>query len=75
MSDERDIDPDAAVEIEDPFSPKHVGAFTLIALMRLYDVQMALLGEQDAELAAKLTALHKDGKVFLPFPWLDVEDS
>lgn len=57
----------------DPFSPQAVGAFSLIALMRLYDVGMALLNETSPEVAARLAHLHAQGKVIGHFPSLDME--
>ena len=63
-----------AVEGEDPFSDEHVHAFTLITLMRIYDVQMALLKLQNAEVANKLYREHEAGHVIGTFPWLDPEE-
>lgn len=58
----------------DPFDPEFVPAFTLITLMRLYDVGMALLNEQNSDVASRLHNAHSKGKVIGTFPWLDADD-
>jgi len=59
----------------DPFAPENVGAFTLVTLMRLYDVNMALLNEQNPQVAARLHERHEQGRIIGSFPWInpDVE--
>lgn len=59
----------------DPFSPENVGAFQLIATMRLYDVMMALYREQAPGKAERLEQLHEEGKVLGSFPWLNMSDT
>jgi hypothetical protein len=67
-----EVDPEAAVEEEEvnPFDPMLAPGFTLITLMRLYDVQMALLNEVDHEAASRLNEMHAQGKVIGSFPWI-----
>jgi hypothetical protein len=64
-------DEEVTKEELDPFNPNDSPVFNLVAMMRLYDVGMALLNEQNPEAAAKLHELHEQGKVLGSFPWLD----
>jgi len=63
---------EAPVEV-DPFSPQSAPGFSLIVLMRIYDTQLALLREQNPEVAEKLVSLHAEGKILGPLPVLDTE--
>lgn len=69
------LNPTAPVEDEvtDPFSPENAPGFSLIVLMRIYDTQLALLREQNPEVAEKLVNLHAEGKILGPLPTLDTE--
>jgi len=48
-------------EIDDPFDATNAPGVSLIVLMRIYDVLMALLDEQNADKAAELLQLHATG--------------
>ena len=56
------------------FAPENFGPVVLIQLMRLYDVQMALLSCYDAEKAAYLAEMHEAGLSFTPPPAFALED-
>lgn len=58
----------------DPFDPDNVGAFQLIAMMRLYDVLMAIYREDAPEKAERLERIHSEGKTLGSFPWLDLSE-
>lgn len=60
-------------EEPDPFAPENVGAFTLVTLMRLYDVNMALLNEQNSDVARRLHEMHEQGRILGSFPWINPE--
>ena len=62
------------IPIEDPFSPENAPAFTLITLMRIYDVLMAQFNASNPDAAAKLVELHAKGKLLGSFPWLDPDE-
>lgn len=57
----------------DPTSPEHAPGLSLIVLMRIYEVQMALLREVNPEFASRLLQLHEEGKISTPMPWIDPE--
>ncbi len=59
------------VDAEDPFSAEHAPAFTLITLMRIYDVQMAILTATHPEMARGLNEIHAQGRVVGSFPYLN----
>lgn len=50
------------------FDPENFGPVVIIQLMRLYDVQMALLSCYDPEKAAMLAKMHEEGISFTPPP-------
>jgi hypothetical protein len=50
------------------FDPENFGAVVIIQLMRLYDVQMALLSCYDPEKAGMLAEMHERGLSFTPPP-------
>jgi hypothetical protein len=56
------------------FAPENFGPVVLIQLMRLYDVQMALLSCYDAEKAQALALMHEQGLTFTPPPAYAVQD-
>lgn len=58
----------------DPFSPEHAPGLSLIVLMRIYDVQMALLRAQNKEAANTLHDLHSQGKILGSLPVLDLNN-
>lgn len=61
-----------AGEREDAFSPENAAKLSLVVQMRIYDVLMALLNEQDETLANRLHELHSAGRVLGSLPWLDM---
>lgn len=58
--------------VEDAFSPENSAKLSLVVQMRIYDVLMALLNEQNEEAASLLHDLHAAGKVLGSLPWLDM---
>ncbi|AVD99211.1 hypothetical protein SEA_BILLNYE_6 [Streptomyces phage BillNye] len=50
------------------FDPENFGPVVIIQLMRLYDVQMALLACHDPEKAGILAEMHEKGMSFTPPP-------
>ncbi len=50
------------------FDPENFGTVVIIQLMRLYDVQMALLSCYDPEKAGMLAEMHERGLSFTPPP-------
>lgn len=72
MSDEQSTPSPSASEDESSgnsaFDPANFGAVVIIQLMRLYDVQMALLSCYDAEKAGTLAEMHERGLSFTPPP-------
>ncbi|QBZ72294.1 hypothetical protein SEA_CIRCINUS_7 [Streptomyces phage Circinus] len=50
------------------FDPANFGPVVIIQLMRLYDVQMALLACYDPEKAGILAEMHERGVSFTPPP-------
>jgi hypothetical protein len=50
------------------FDPTNFGPVVIIQLMRLYDVQMALLSCYDPEKAGMLAEMHERGLSFTPPP-------
>jgi hypothetical protein len=50
------------------FDPANFGPVVIIQLMRLYDVQMALLSCYDSEKAGMLAEMHERGMSFTPPP-------
>jgi len=65
-------DPPGPVEDLNPFSPNNAPGLTLVVLMRVYDVGMALLNEQNSEAARKLHELHSEGKILGSEPYIDL---
>lgn len=57
-----------AADSVNAFAPENFGPVVLIQLMRLYDVQMALLSCYDAEKAEILARMHEQGLSFTPAP-------
>lgn len=55
----------------DPTSPEFAPGLSLIVLMRMYEVQMAVLREMNPEFASILLQLHEEGKISTPMPWID----
>jgi hypothetical protein len=70
---------EGAVEPEeeplDPLSPEFAPGLSLIVLMRIYEVQLAILRETNAEVAQHLFEAHSKGIISTPMPWLDPEAS
>lgn len=61
-------------EVVDPFDSEYTHAFSLITLMRIYDVGMAILNNIDHDAASKLDKIHTEGKLIGEFPWINPED-
>jgi hypothetical protein len=61
-------------ELEDPQQdPELTQQMILLTLMRLYDVQMAILSEMHDGHAEHLGDVHDAGKLITDFPWLAQE--
>lgn len=57
------------------FDPENFQMVVLIMLMRLYDINLALLSVHDPVKATQLAALHEQGKSFTPHPaFIEEED-
>lgn len=50
------------------FAPENFSAVTVIMLMRLYDLQLALLSSVNPEQAKYIVELHERGQSFAPAP-------
>lgn len=50
------------------FHPDNLEQVKLIMMMRLYDLQLALLSVYDAEKATALAAMHEEGHILCPAP-------
>lgn len=55
----------------DPFGAEFAPAFTLITLMRIYDVGMALLKDKDEDAFKILFDMHAQGRLLGASPWID----
>lgn len=55
-----------------PFSPEEAPGVLVIIGMRIYDVLLTILAEQNESAADKLAALHEDGKLLGPLPKLNI---
>lgn len=65
-------DEDGPVEEDDAlnaFGPENAPGVSLIVLMRIYDVLMALLRNQDAAVAKDILEKHSQGLLLGPSPW------
>jgi hypothetical protein len=57
------------------FDPANFNAVMLIQMMRLYDVQLAMLSALDPEKAQALVEMHARGQTFCPAPaFIDREE-
>lgn len=67
---------DAGVREEDndPFSPVNCPKLSLVVQMRIYDVLMAILNEQNTEMADTLDRIHAAGKVAGALPYIDLTE-
>jgi hypothetical protein len=70
---ETDKDGQTSETSQDAFSAENSVKLSLVVQMRIYDVLMALLNEQNEEVATRLYELHSDGKVLGSLPWLNIE--
>lgn len=61
-------DEDIATEARSAFAPENFNQVTLIMLMRLYDLQLALLSSVNPEQAQYIVQLHECGQSFAPAP-------
>lgn len=59
----------------DAFAAANFGPVVLIQLMRLYDIQLALLSIQDPIKAQQLVEMHEQGLTFAPAPSFAVEQN
>ena len=58
---------------DDAFAPENFGRVLLIQLMRIYDIQLALLASIDPNKAEQLVQMHEQGMTFMPDPAFSVE--
>jgi hypothetical protein len=58
----------------DPFTQDNAPIVSLIVQMRLYDVMMALLNEQNPEAAAALHRVHAQGGILGSLPYIDLTE-
>lgn len=56
----------------DPFDAETAPGLSLIVLMRIYDVQMALLAKTDPDAAEALYEAHAKGHIIGPLPAIDM---
>lgn len=56
----------------DPFDAETAPGLSLIVLMRIYDVQMAMLAKTDPEAAAALYEAHSKGAIIGPLPAINI---
>lgn len=64
MTDTSDVN----VTAKSAFDPANFNEVTLIMLMRVYDLQLALLSAIDADKASLLVEFHAKGQSFCPPP-------
>lgn len=57
----------------DAFDPENFNTVLLIMLMRLYDINLALLAVHDPTKAMQLAEMHEKGLTFTPAPAFSVE--
>lgn len=57
----------------DPLSPEYAPGLNLIVLMRIYEVQLAILRESNPEAARRLLELHEQGLISTPLPYVDAD--
>lgn len=62
-------------ETNDPFDYKNAPGIQLIVLLRIYDLLAGIYSELDNEKAAGILDLHSKGKLFLPLPYIDIEEN
>lgn len=75
MDDETDFDAShdsGGIEEIGPFDEQLVKQVQLIVLMRIYDVGMAILTNMNTDAAARLHALHEQGKIKGSWPVIDM---
>lgn len=58
----------------DAFAPENFNMVLLIMLMRLYDINLALLSIHDPQKATQLVEMHEKGLSFAPHPAFTVEE-
>lgn len=62
-------------EVKSAFDPENFQMVVLIMLMRLYDINLALLSVHDPVKASQLARMHEKGLSFTPAPaFSEVED-
>lgn len=59
---------------ESAFDPKNFNMVVLIMLMRLYDINLALLSVHDPVKATQLAGMHEKGLTFTPHPAYSEEE-
>ena len=64
-------DESAGTEVLDPLSPEYAPGLSLVVLMRIYEVQLAILREANPEVAERLLNLHAEGRISTPMPYVD----
>ncbi len=58
------------VEEGNPLAPDNIQVVQLITLLRIYDVLMALLDNENAAVAEQLLNLHKEGTLMASSPYM-----
>jgi hypothetical protein len=69
MEDEPVEDGDSLVndgQVNDPFSPDNAPGMSLIVQMRMYDVLLAILNEQNPDVCDRILEAHAQGKLLAP---------
>lgn len=62
------------VSQESAFAPENFNMVLLIMLMRLYDINLALLAVHDPIKATQLAEMHEKGLTFTPNPAFSTEE-
>lgn len=68
-----DQDGETSETSQDAFSPENSMKLALVVQMRIYDVLMALLNEQNEDVATRLYEVHSNGQIIGSLPWLNVQ--
>lgn len=61
-------------DVRDAFAPENFNMVILIMLMRLYDINLALLSVHDPKKAQQLAEMHEQGLTFTPHPAYSVDE-
>lgn len=74
MNQENSDTPSGVDEGRDAFAPENFQMVLLIMLMRLYDINLALLAVDNPKKAQQLAEMHEKGLTFTPHPAFSVEE-